>query len=253
MGGQFDGKGALVTGAGSGIGRATALAFARHGARVVVSDIDTTAGEETVRQVTSAGGDARFVVADVGEEADVRALIDAAVAAYGRLDYAHNNAGIQAVGSSALHEVSLDVWDRVLRVNLTGVWLCLKYEIAHMLGHGGGAIVNTASIFGLVSGRDATYTAGKHGVVGLTKTAALTYAQRGIRVNAVCPGFTETPMLQDVLERRPEVGQRMMAGTPMGRIGTVEEIAAAVLWLCSDAASFVTGAALPVDGGWVAQ
>jgi NAD(P)-dependent dehydrogenase (short-subunit alcohol dehydrogenase family) len=253
MAGQFAGKVALVTGAGSGIGRASALAFARDGAQVVAGDIDVAGGQETVRQIVSAGGEARFIAADVTDPAAVEALMEAALAAYGRLDCAFNNAGISGLGGGLAHEYPLELWDRVLRTNLTGVWLCMRAELPRMLARGGGAIVNTASIMGLVGGGNVAYNAAKHGVVGLTRQAALEYARQGVRVNAVCPGFTETPMVQVVRERRPGLDERVATTAPAGRFGGPEEIAAAVTWLCSDAAAFVTGVALPVDGGWTAQ
>ena len=253
--GRIDGKVALVTGAGSGIGRATALAFARAGARVVVADVDEAEGTATASQLTDAGGEGVFVPADVAVARDVERLVAAAVARYGRLDYAHNNAGIEGstAAGTAFHEYPEDVWDRVIGINLKGVWLCMKAELTQMLVQGGGAIVNTASIAGLVGGFGAAYTAAKHGVVGLTKTAALAYAKQAIRVNAVCPGAIQTPMVARVLIARPEVEARWLAAEPVGRFGTPDEVAAVVVWLCSDAASFVTGVALPVDGGWVAQ
>src|SRR5262245_53358781 len=250
-----EGKVALVTGAGSGIGRATAVAFAAAGAKVVVSDVAVDGGHETVARINGAGGEATFVRADVSVAHDAAALVHAAVEAYGRLDYAHNNAGIEgsAARGTAFHEYPEAVWDEVLRINLTGVWLCMKAELAQMLAQGGGAIVNTASVAGLVGGAGPAYTASKHGVVGLTKTAALAYAQRGVRVNAVCPGIVRTPMLERVFAGRPEAEERALAAEPVGRFAAPEEVAAAVVWLCSDAASFVTGVALPVDGGWVAR
>jgi NAD(P)-dependent dehydrogenase (short-subunit alcohol dehydrogenase family) len=254
--GQFVGKVALVTGAGSGIGRASALAFAREGARVVVADVEPRGGEETVHLITQEGGEAGFVAVDVAQSADVQHMIAWTVERYGRLDCAHNNAGILAseVAATSLHEYPEDVWDRVVRVNLTCVWLCLKYEIAPMLRQGGGAIVNTASVAGLVGFRGGgDYVASKHGVVGLTKTAALDYARQGIRVNAVCPGpLRGTAMSDRVTAAIPGLDERYEAFAPVGRLGTPEEVADAVVWLCSNTASYVTGVALPVDGGWVA-
>jgi NAD(P)-dependent dehydrogenase (short-subunit alcohol dehydrogenase family) len=252
MAGQFEGKVALVTGAGSGIGRATALAFAREGARVVVADVSAVGGEETTRQIKDAGGEALFVPADVARASDVEALVNTVVASYGRLDYAHNNAGI-ATSGVPLHELEEEVWDQVLAVNLKGVWLCMKYEIRRMLRQGGGVIVNTASVAGLrgFPGNTA-YGASKHGVVGLTRIAALNYAHEGIRVNAVCPGFIRTHMtLGDTIDLENEA--RMAGAHPMGRMGIPEEVAAAVVWLCSDAAAFVTGLAMPIDGGYTAK
>lgn len=250
---SLQGKVALVTGASSGIGRATALAFAREGAKVVVSDVVVDGGNETVRCIKEAGGEAVFIQADVAKAIDVEALIQQTVATYGRLDCAHNNAGISGpIALTADHSEAH--WDRVIAINLKGVWLCMKHEIAQMFKQGNGAIVNTASGAGLVGIAGAgAYVASKHGVVGLTKTAALEYAKVGIRVNAVCPGVIQTPMVERLTSRNPNVAEALIAGEPIGRIGKPEEIAEAVVWLCSDAASFVTGHAMAVDGGYVAQ
>jgi NAD(P)-dependent dehydrogenase (short-subunit alcohol dehydrogenase family) len=253
MAGLVVGKVALVTGASSGIGRATALAFAREGAKVVVADVTVEGGEETVAQVKKAGGEAIFVKTDVSKAVEVEALVAKAVATYGRLDCAHNNAGIAGNAKTIVDDTE-DNWDRILAINLKGVWLCMKYEIAHMLKQGGGAIVNTASGAGLIGvRRGGAYVASKHGVVGLTKTAALEYAKAGIRVNCVCPGPIDTPMLQGIGGRNQMVIERMVAAQPGGRLGKPAEIAEAAVWLCSDAASFITGLPMPVDGGYTAQ
>jgi NAD(P)-dependent dehydrogenase (short-subunit alcohol dehydrogenase family) len=245
----------VVTGAASGIGRSSALAFAREGARVVVADVLDDQGRETVDRIETAGGEAIFVPADVSRRSDVERLVRRAVETFGRLDCAHNNAGIEggAPAGSEFHTYPEEMWDRVLSINLKGVWLCMQAEIAQILAQGG-TIVNTASVAGLVGAPGmGAYAAAKHGVVGLTKVAALEYATRGIRVNAVCPGVIDTPMVQRGIARRPEIERFFLAGEPMGRFGQPEEIAEAVVWLCSDAASFLTGVALPVDGGWVAR
>jgi NAD(P)-dependent dehydrogenase (short-subunit alcohol dehydrogenase family) len=253
MAGLVAGKVAVVTGASSGIGRATALAFAREGAKVVVADVTVEGGEETVAQVKKAGGEAIFVKTDVSKAVEVEALVAKAVATYGRLDCAHNNAGIAGNAKTIVDDTE-DNWDRILAINLKGVWLCMKYEIAHMLKQGGGAIVNTASGAGLIGvRRGGAYVASKHGVVGLTKTAALEYAKAGIRVNCVCPGPIDTPMLQGIGGSNQVVIERMVAAQPGGRLGKPAEIAEAAVWLCSDAASFVTGLPMPVDGGYTAQ
>lgn len=253
MAGLLTGKVALVTGAGSGIGRASALAFAREGARVVVSDVVVEGGEETVTMITQAGGESIFVKTDVAQAVAVEALIKQAVETYGRLDCAHNNAGI-AGAAARTADYSQAHWDRVIAINLKGVWLCMKSEIQQMLSQGGGAIVNTASVAGLVGFRSGSaYVAAKHGVVGLTKTAALEYAKSNIRVNAVCPGVIRTPMFERGLKVDPRIEDTMAAKEPVGRLGKPEEIAAAVVWLSSDAASFVTGFPMAVDGGWIAQ
>ncbi len=257
MAGRLDKKIALVTGGGSGIGRAAALAFAREGAKVVVGDVDVEGGEETVQMIQTAGGTALFVKADVSKAVEVAALAKTGVETFGRLDCAFNNAGIQG-DLTPTAECSEENWHRIIATNLTGVWLCMKHEIPYLLKQGGGAIVNTASNFGLVgsSGMPA-YTASKHGVVGLTKTAALEYAKSGVRVNAVCPGPVQTPMVDKILRRQPQLADQIVeaikAREPVGRMGQPEEIAEAVVWLCSDAASFVTGVAMAVDGGFVTQ
>jgi NAD(P)-dependent dehydrogenase (short-subunit alcohol dehydrogenase family) len=253
MAGLVQDKIALVTGGGSGIGRATALMFAREGAKVVVADIVVTGGEETVQLIQAAGGEATFVKADMANASDIEAMVQKVIATYGRLDCAHNNAGIEgATGRTADYNEA--EWDRVIRINLTAVWLCMKYEIPQMLKQGGGAIVNTASDAGLLGvPQMPAYVASKHGVVGLTKTAALEYAKSGIRVNAVCPGVIHTPMVERITGQRPGRAERMTAAEPVGRMGKPEEIAAAVVWLCSDAASFVTGLPMAVDGGIAAQ
>jgi NAD(P)-dependent dehydrogenase (short-subunit alcohol dehydrogenase family) len=253
MAGLVAGKVALVTGASSGIGRATALVFAREGAKVVIADVTVEGGEETVVQVKKAGGEAVFVNTDVSKAVEVEALVAKAVATYGRLDCAYNNAGIAGKAKTVVEDTE-DNWDRILAINLKGVWLCMKYEIAHMLKQGGGAIVNTASGAGLIGvRRGGAYVASKHGVVGLTKTAALEYAKAGIRVNCVCPGPIDTPMLQGIGGNNQVVIERMVAAQPGGRLGQPAEIAEAAVWLCSDAASFVTGLPMPVDGGYTAQ
>lgn len=257
MPGLLERKIALVPGAGSGIGRATSLEMAQHGAKVVVADVDEDGGRETVDSIEKAGGEAIFVRADVSSSTDVQALVGATVRAYGRLDCAVNNAGIGGTSRDgrryATHECPEEVWARILTVNLTGVFLCLKHEIAQMLEQGGGAIVNIASIAGLVGGFGTPYVASKHGVVGVTKNIALEYARQGIRVNAVCPGVVETPMVAAAFGATPGLEERWREVEPIGRFAAPSEIAAAVTWLCSDAASFVTGVALPVDGGWTAQ
>lgn len=255
MPGRLEGKIALVTGGASGIGRATALAFAREGAKLVIADTHEEGGQHTVHLITENGGAALFVQADVTSASAVEAMISKTVETYGRLDCAHNNAGIAGRIRAPLHECPEDVWDQVLAINLKGVWLCMKYEIVQMLTQGGGAIVNTASIMGLVGSWSGTspYNASKHGVVGLTKTAALEYATAGIRVNAVCPGYIRTPLIEHALLSRPAMEAQIIARHPVGRMGHPEEIAEAVVWLCSEAASFVTGHTMTVDGGYVAQ
>ena len=254
MTGLLDGKAALITGGGNGIGRAAALAFAREGARVAVADHEAASAVATVALINDAGGQAIALGGDVTQSDEAAILVKKTAIAFGRLDCAFNNAGVapHQVGSllQRTHEWSEESFDRMTEVNLKGVFLCMKHEIAHMLGRGGGTIVNTASIAGLTGLRRATaYVAAKHGVVGLTKAAALEYAGDGIRVNAVCPGFVETRMTQLAVARR---GDELRAATPLGRLGVPEEIAEMVVWLCSDRASFVTGAAYAVDGGWTA-
>jgi NAD(P)-dependent dehydrogenase (short-subunit alcohol dehydrogenase family) len=254
MTGPFHTKVALITGGSAGIGRATALAFAREGARVVIADVDVEGGEGTARLVRTAGGEALFVPTDVSRTTDVRTLVERTVATYGRLDYACNNAGIEGTQAPTA-DYPEEIWNRVININLTGVWLCMKYEIPQMLTQGGGVIVNMASILGTVGFPNAAaYVAAKHGLIGLTKTAAIEYAPRGIRVNAVCPAFIATPMLDRAgLLTNPEVYATLVNLHPIKRLGKPEEVAEAVIWLCSDAASFVTGHALLVDGGYIAQ
>jgi NAD(P)-dependent dehydrogenase (short-subunit alcohol dehydrogenase family) len=249
----LDGRAALVTGGGSGLGRASALALARAGATVTVVDIDEQGGKETAALVfEEVGGDADFVRADVTQPDEVEAMVDKAIARWGHLDCALNNAGTSGASASTA-DYTLDDWNRAIALNLTGVFLCLKYEIPAMLERGG-AIVNMASGAGLVgfAGLPA-YVASKHGVVGLTRAAALEYASQGIRINAICPGSTRTPMLEGFMGGDPQIERMMTRGVPLGRLGRPEEIAEAVVWLCSDAASFVVGHALAVDGGSVIQ
>jgi NAD(P)-dependent dehydrogenase (short-subunit alcohol dehydrogenase family) len=250
MSGQFDGKIALVTGAGSGIGRTTALAFARDRAKVVVADVNADGGEATVSRIKDSGGEALFVSTDVSTAAEVEALVAGALTVYGRLDYAHNNAGIHEP-EGPIAETPKEMWDRVIAINLTGVWLGMKYEIPAILESAGGAIVNTASAAGLIEApSNGAYVASKHGVVGLTKVAALDYSAQGVRVNCVCPGVIRTPMVGGG-NLDPEAESRFVSAHPIRRLGTAEEVAEAVIWLCSDAASFVTGHAMSVDGGYV--
>ena len=255
MAGSLEGKTALVTGGGSGIGRAASLAYAKEGARVVVVDVNVEGGEETVLMIKEAGEEAILVHADVSKPEDTQAMVDQAVEAFGSLNCAFNNAGIGG-GRDRLFTADYleEDWDRVISINLKGVWLCMKAEIPQMLKQGGGAIVNTASIAGLV-GLTGTiaYVAAKHGVTGLTKAAAMEYAKSGIRVNAVCPGYIQTPLVQGIFDRIEGYRERVAARHPMDRLGEPEEIAQAVVWLSSDAASFVTGHNMPVDGGYMAQ
>ena len=249
----LEGRVALVTGGGSGIGRASAIRFAREGARVVVSDISVDGGDETVRLIEELGGEATFVPADVADGDQVARLIGATLDRYGRLDCAHNNGGIEGPLASVV-DLAEDDWDRVIDVNLKGVWWCLKYEIPAMVMAGGGAVVNTASVSGLKGFPPLlpAYVASKFGVVGLTAVTARHYARQGIRVNAVCPGAINTPMLDRIGEGAQRLGVAMVAENPSGRLGTPEEVAAAVVWLCTDAASFITGQTLAIDGGFLA-
>lgn len=249
---SLEGKVALITGGGSGMGRASALEFAAQGARVVVADYVADGGERTAAVIRDKGGEATFVQVDVTNPAQVQALIKKVVDTYGRLDCAHNNAGIEGMICPTA-DCTVDNWNRIIATNLTGVWLCMKYEIPEMLKQSGGAIVNTASAAGLEGIQNLpAYCASKHGVVGLTKVAAKDYAKAGLRVNAVCPGPIDTPMLERIAHVSRGTIENAGAGTPMGRNGKPEEVARVVVWLCTDAASYVTGAAMPVDGGFVA-
>jgi NAD(P)-dependent dehydrogenase (short-subunit alcohol dehydrogenase family) len=247
--GSFAGKVAFVTGAANGIGRAAALAFSREGASVVVADISEQGNQDIARMIAEAGGRALAVRCDVSRAEDVKAALDKAVEAFGRLDFAFNNAGSeQAITATA--DLTEEEWDRIVRVNLRSVFLCMKYEIPLLLKQGGGAVVNTSSGAGVkgIAGQ-AAYCAAKHGVVGFTKAAALDYAQSNIRVNAVCPGIIDTPMMDRFSGGTPEGRERVIAQEPVGRMGKPEEIGAAVVWLCSDAAAFVVGHAMVIDGG----
>ena len=255
--GLVSGKVAIVSGSGAGIGRATALKFAEEGAKVVVSDVNADGGNETVALIIQHGGDAVFARADVARAADVMALVTKAVNSFGRLDCACNNAGIEGKVAPIAAQPE-DNFDRIMAVNAKGTFLCMKYEITHMLENGGGAIVNLASVAGLIGFPGlGPYLASKHAISGMTKNAALEYSKQGIRVNSVCPGGIETRMLDSLAAQASggRVGTREMMDPlhPIGRIGTPNEVAELIVWLCSPCASFVTGANIPVDGGYVAQ
>lgn len=246
---NYSGHVAMVTGAAAGIGRATALAFAEAGLSVVVSDLDSAGGEATVGMIQEAGGTALFVRCDVTRDAEVKALMQQTIAQYGRLDYAFNNAGIE-IEQSKLADGSESEFDAIMGVNVKGVWLCMKYQLPLLLAQGAGAIVNTASIAGLgAAPKMSIYSASKHAVIGLTKSAAVEYAKKKIRVNAVCPGVIDTGMFRRAHEADPRKAEFAAAMHPVGRIGRVEEVAAAVMYLCSDEAAFTTGHALAIDGG----
>jgi NAD(P)-dependent dehydrogenase (short-subunit alcohol dehydrogenase family) len=253
MGQRLENKVALVTGAGSGIGKASALAFAREGAKVVVADIVVDAGEQTANAIMESGGEATFIKADVARAAEVDAMVSKTVELYGRLDCAYNNAGL-AVSPRLTTDTAEEDWDRLMNVNLKGVWLCMKYEIPHMLNQGKGAIVNASSMVGVIGlPKRSAYAASKHGVIGLTKVAALEYADAGIRVNAICPAVVRTPLVENIISSDPEAEAQLLSMIPMKRLASLEEIAEVVVWLCSDASSFVTGHAMLADGGVVAQ
>ncbi len=249
---EFNGRVAIVTGASSGIGRTSALFYARDGAKVVVSDLNKDGGQETVQLIQAAGGDAFFVKTDVSNPSDCEELVKKTVEKYGRLDLACNNAGIGGE-SNLTADYSVNGWQKVIDVNLSGVFYCMKYEIAEMLNTGGGAIVNMASILGQVGFASApAYVAAKHGVIGLTRDAALEYAAKGIRINAIGPAFISTPLIS-ALESNPEAYNNLVALHPLGRLGKPEEVAELVVWLSSNRASYITGSYYPIDGGYLAR
>jgi NAD(P)-dependent dehydrogenase (short-subunit alcohol dehydrogenase family) len=249
----FGNKVVIITGGCFGIGKATAIAFAKRGAKVVIADWVEDKDQERLKEIKALGGEVLFVKCDVSKSNEVKEMVEKTIETFGRLDYAFNNAGVEGT-SATTHECTEENWERTIGVNLKGVWLCMKYEIMQMTKLGKGAIVNNASIAGLVGfpGIPA-YVASKHGVIGLTKNAALEYAKSGIRVNVVCPGVIKTPMIDRFTGKNKEVEKQFESMEPIGRLGQPEEVAEAVVWLCSDASSFVTGDAIPVDGGWVAQ
>lgn len=248
----FKDKVALVTGAASGIGKASALYFAEHGAKVLVSDHNPE-GEQVAREIVQNGAQAIFQKCDVSNAEQVKEMIQTCVENFGRIDIAYNNAGVEG-HSGKIHELSEEEWDQVIDVNLKGVWLCMKYEIPEMLKTGGGNIVNCSSVAGKIGMSGiAPYVASKHGVIALTKTAALEYAQSNIRVNAVCPGVIQTPMVDRYIHGDKEAASELMASEPIGRFGKPEEVAQTVGWLCSRESSFITGDAVNIDGGWLAH
>ena len=246
---RLDGKIALVTGASSGLGKATALAFAREGATVVVSARRADEIENTARIIRAEGGDALALVTDVSSALQVEEMVQKTVSTYGRIDVAFNNAGVFDP-EGLVHEIDEELWDKLININLKGTWLCMKAELQHMLEQGSGAIINMSSTAGLAGWSDnPIYSASKHGVIGLTRSAALQYAPHGIRINAVCPAFTQIEAMDAILAENPQAGMQMQSTIPLGRIGQKEEVAEAVLWLASDAASFCVGHALTLDGG----
>lgn len=247
----FENKVAIITGGSFGIGRSTAIAFAQRGAKVVIAD--WIENKDTIKNITDAGGTALFVRCDVSKNTDVKNLLDQTIKSFGRLDFAVNNAGIEGANATTA-ECTEENWDKTIGVNLKGVWLCMKHEIPYILKAGKGAIVNTASVAGLIGfpGLPA-YVASKHAVVGLTKTTALEYAKQNIRINAVCPGVIKTPMVDRSTGNDKAVEKMYINMEPVGRMGQPEEVAEAIVWLCSDASSFVTGHAMAVDGGWIAS
>jgi NAD(P)-dependent dehydrogenase (short-subunit alcohol dehydrogenase family) len=252
--GRVENKVALVTGGGSGIGRAAAQLFAREGAKVVIADIDAQSGEETLESIRGANGDASFVAADVSKAAEVEALVDQVIARHGRLDCAYNNAAI--IGDIvSVTDHNEETWDHVIETNLKGTWLCMKHEIPRMLEQGKGAIVNTTASAGVKGGSPnrSAYAASKAGIVRLSMCAAMEYAEYGLRINVICPSHTRTPMLEQFFDLRPELEADFIGQAPMGRIAIPEEVAEAALWLCSDASSFVTGHVLAVDGGYLCR
>jgi NAD(P)-dependent dehydrogenase (short-subunit alcohol dehydrogenase family) len=251
---MYAGRVAFVTGAGSGIGRAAALAFAREGASVVVADVSEKDNQETIRIIEEKGGRALAVRCDVTRVEDVKAALDRTAESFGRLDFAFNNAGIEPRKPAPTADYDLDEWERIIDIDLRGVFLCMKYEIPLMLKQGGGAIVNTSSGAGIIGIKGSpAYTAAKHGVIGLTRATALDYAAQNIRVNVVCPGYIDTPMMERFTGATDQGRAKVIAEEPVGRMGTPEEIAAAVVWLCSDTAKFVIGSAMVIDGGQTIQ